>query len=725
MSDQPFDDLFTEVERYELREPARYSFEVGRREFIQTLGAGLVIVAAADSVVAQQGRRRGFGGTARRDEKLTERFHLGEDGVVTVLTSKVEVGQGARTEITQAAAEEFRLPVDRVRLIMADTGQCPDDGGTAGSRTTPSTVPRVRSAAAAARETLAGFAAERMGVERSQLRIEEGVFRAGVDKQVTLAELAGDADLHERLDGTRLEGNVEVTPVERWRVLGTAVNKVGGDNVVTGAAQYPSDVIRPGMLYGKVLRPASYGATLKSIDLAAAQAMDDVIVVRDADFVGCVAPTSWQAAKAIDAIARTAEWDRPAHASSTQLFEQLKQGGSGRGGFGGFGGRGGRGAWGDPERALETADRKISTEYTVAYIQHAPMEPRTAVAEWDGERLTVWTGSQQPSRVQSDLRNAFRLADDQVRVIVPDTGGGFGGKHTGEAAVEAARLAKAAGRPVHLRWTREEEFTWAYFRPAGVIEVQAAVDGGGNLLAWDFTNHNSGGSAIDTPYQVPNGRTRFVSSNAPLRQGSYRALASTANTFARESVMDELAKLAGADPLEFRLRHLEEGRLKDVLRAAAETFNWVRRRTGRAANRGVGLACGTEKGSYVAACAEVEVVDGEIRVLDVCQAYECGAIQNPGNLRAQVEGCIMMGLGGALFEAIEFENGRITNPAFSSYRVPRMSDMPELDIVLLDRRDLPAVGAGETPIIAIAPAVGNAIFHAVGIRCRSMPMQIS
>jgi isoquinoline 1-oxidoreductase len=326
--------------------------------------------------------------------------------------------------------------------------------------------------------------------------------------------------------------------------------------------------------------------------------------------------------------------------------------------------------------------------------------------------------------VRRELCDAFRLPEDRVRVIVPDTGGGFGGKHTGEAAVEAARLAKTAQRPVHVRWTREEEFTWAYFRPAGLIEVRAAVDASGRLSAWDFTNYNSGGSAIETPYRVADPRTRALGADSPLRGGSYRALASTANTFARESAMDELARLAQADPLEFRLAHLADGRLKDVLRAAAGKFDWPQRRRDVPPGRGVGLACGTEKGSYVAACAEVEVTGGAVRVLRICQAYECGAVQNPANLRAQVEGALIMGLGGALFEEIQFEGGRISNPTFSGYRVPRMRDVPELEIVLLDRRDLPSVGAGETPIIAVAPAIANAVDHAAGIRCRSMPLNL-
>jgi isoquinoline 1-oxidoreductase len=314
------------------------------------------------------------------------------------------------------------------------------------------------------------------------------------------------------------------------------------------------------------------------------------------------------------------------------------------------------------------------------------------------------------------------MPPERVRVIVPDTGGGFGGKHSGEAAVEAARLAKEAGKPVSLRWTREEEFTWAYCRPAGLIEVQAGLDSGGRLLAWDFTNYNSGESALGTPYTSPHGRTRFLASDSPLRQGSYRALASTANNFARESAIDELAQLAGADSLEFRLAHLPAGRLKDVLQAAADKFGWLERRGKQQANRGVGLACGTEKGSFVAACAEVEVIDGKPKVLAVCQAFECGAIQNPLNLHAQNEGAIVMGLGGALREEIRFKDGRVENATFADYHVPRMSDLPELDVVLVNRPDLSSVGAGETPIIAVAPAVANAIFHAAGVRCRTMPM---
>jgi isoquinoline 1-oxidoreductase len=331
--------------------------------------------------------------------------------------------------------------------------------------------------------------------------------------------------------------------------------------------------------------------------------------------------------------------------------------------------------------------------------------------------------------VRTELANAFGIPEEEVRVIVPDTGSAYGGKHTGEVAVEAARLARGAGRPVKLIWSREEEFTWAYLRPAGLIEVSSAVTGDGRITAWEYHNYNSGPSAIRPPYSIPNQLVVFHTTLSPLRQGSYRALAATANHFARESHIDELAHLVGLDPLDFRLRNLPEGsleqeRLRAVLIAAAERFGWMSRGLRRLPGHGYGLACGTEKGSYVATCAEVEV-DREtrrLRVVRVVEAFECGAIVNPDGLANQVEGAIVQALGGALFERIEFAGGKVESNRFSSYRVPRFGDTPQIEVVLVDRKDLPSAGAGETPIVGPAPALANAIFDACGLRLRDLPL---
>jgi nicotinate dehydrogenase subunit B len=710
-----------EPERYEFFEKPRYQFELDRRDFFRVAGGGLLVLLVAAEVEGQQPRRRrggggGFfgGGTT----ELSARLHIGEDGVVTVYTGKVEVGQNSRTSLTQAAAEELRLPVESIRLVMGDTDLTPNDGTTAGSGTTPRTVPQICRAAAAAREMLLDLAAEQAKVERGSLVVADGkVSHPPSSRSFTFAELAKGKKLTKTIPA-----DVPLTPATAWKVEGTSVPKVGARDLVTGKHRFSSDVRRPGMLYGKVLRPPSYHAELTSVDLAAAKALPGVTVVHDGNFLGVTAPSQHQAEDAVEAI--RAEWKETPQSSDRTLFADLKknqaEGGGGFGG-GGFGGRGG-GNRGDVAKGLAEAGHRLEATYTVAYIAHAPLEPRAAVAEWQDGKLTVWTGTQAPFGVRGQLTGAFNLPEERVRVIVPDTGSGYGGKHTGEAAVEAARLAKAAGKPVKLVWTRQEEFTWAYFRPAGVIEVTAGVRKDGTITAWEFHNINSGGSALAPLYDIANQKNATSRSNSPLRQGSYRSLAATANHFARESHIDDLAHAVGMDPLEFRLKNLKDTRLRAVLEAAAARFGWGKGRPDT--GHGFGIAGGSDKGSYLATCAEVAVdrSSGRVQVVRLVQAFECGAVRNPDHLKNQVEGAAIMGLGGALFEAIHFADGKILNGRFARYRVPRFSDAPPVEVVLLDRKDRPSAGAGETPIVGVAPAVGNAIFQAVGVRLRSLPM---
>jgi isoquinoline 1-oxidoreductase len=314
------------------------------------------------------------------------------------------------------------------------------------------------------------------------------------------------------------------------------------------------------------------------------------------------------------------------------------------------------------------------------------------------------------------------MPKESIRVIQPDTGSGYGGKHTGEAGIEAARLSKVAGKPVKVVWTREEEFNWAYFRPAGVIEIKGSTDKSGKLTSWEFHNYNSGPSGLESPYSVPNRKEQFHPVESPLRQGSYRGLAATANTFARECVMDDLAQASGRDPLDFRLDNIKEERLKNVLKAAADKFGWPAKDL--PTGHGVGLACGTEKGSYIATCAEVEVdsSSGSVKVIRAVAAFECGAIINPNHLENQIQGSVIQGLGGALFEHIDFKDGKLLNGSMAKYRVPRFSDIPKLEIVMINRKDIPSLGAGETPILAIAPAVRNAIANATGKKLYRLPL---
>lgn len=712
-----------EPERYEFFEEPRYHFDLtpldlGRRDFMKLLGGGIAVcLLVAESDAQQQPAGRGGagrGGQGAGAQEIGAWVHIGEEGQATIYSGKTEVGQNVRTSLTQVAAEELRLPVSSVRVVLADTELTPYDAGTFGSQSTPQMVPRIRRAAAATRELLLDLAAEQAGVERGSLTIADGKVTHGPSgKTFTYGELTKGKKL------TKAVSDAPLTPIAEWKLIGTSVPKVNGRDIVTGRHAYTSDIKRPGMLFGKILRPPTLKGTLVSADLQPAEALPGVVAVRDGGFVGVAAPTEHQAALALAAI--KAQWQNPPQSSDSTLFADLKSAEAQGGARGGQGGRGGE-AQGSPERALETADRKVRATYTVAYIAHTPLEPRAAVAEWTEGKLTVWTGTQRPFGAKTELSRALSVPEDRIRVIVPDTGSGYGGKHNVEAAIEAARLAKAAGKPVKLVWTREEEFTWAYFRPAGVIDVNAGVSQDGKLLAWDFHNFNSGGSAIRPLYDIPNQRSVFHQSPAPLRQGSYRGLAATANHFARECHIDDLAHAVGKEPLEFRLANLKDTRLRDVLVAAAKGFGWGQAKP--EGGHGFGIAGGSEKGSYVATCAEVAVdrASGAVKIVRLVTAFECGAIINPDHLKNQVEGSVVMGLGGALFEAIRFDQGQITNASFADYRVPRFSDVPQLETVLLDRRDLPSAGAGETPIVAVAPAIGNAIFQATGQRIRSLPM---
>ena len=682
--------------------------QIDRRDFLKVLGGGLLVCLTPCAAWTQESGRA-FGGH-ELPKNVSAWLHIAASGKVTVFTGKVEVGQNIRTSLAQQVAEELRVPVAAISVVMGDTDLTPWDMGTFGSRTTPTMGPQLRMMAAAAREALLELAAQRWQVDAATLMAADGKV---TDSKQSRSFAYGELTRGQKLVKV-VSSEERLTPATEWKIAGTAVPKVGGRDFVTGAHKYPSDMVLPEMRFGAVLRPDGFNATLVSLDTSAAEKMHGVQVVRDGDFIGVVAPDAYTAQHALSAI--QAKWNVPAQPSNDGLYEYLKNNPETAGESGT------QHVAGSVAQAMASADLKIDESYTVAYIAHAPLEPRAAVATWADGRLTVWTGTQRPFGVRDELVQAFHLPAEQVRVIQPDMGSGYGGKHTGEAALEAARLAKACGKPVKVVWTREEEFTWAYLRPAGLIEIKAGARRDGTLVAWEHHNYNSGPAAIDTPYDVANQVIQYHPARSPLRQGSYRGLAATANHFARESHMDVVAHAAGMDPLAFRLKNISDARLRAVLQAAAEKFGWGHAKS--TPERGFGMACGTDKGGYIATCAEVHI-DAETRKVSIrriVQAWESGAIVNPDGLRNQVAGAIVQSIGGALFEQILFANGRILNPHFAQYRLPRFSDTPQIEVVLLDRKDLPSAGAGETGIVGLAPAVANAIFAATGTRLRGMPM---
>ncbi len=710
MSDSP-EKFVIEPERYEFSAGPMHHFELFRRDFFKLLGAGIAVFTMTRDAGAMQetAPARGFH-SEDLPKEINAWLHIGEEGGVTAFTGKVEIGQNIRTSLAQTVADELRVPFESVRMVTADTALTPFDFGTVGSRSMAMMSTQLRRVAAAARDLLVGVAAKEWNVPPEGLKAADAkVTDPASGRSLRYAELARGKTLAQNLPAED-----PVTPPTEWTVAGKSIPKVNGRAFVTGRHQYTPDLRPAGLLYGKVLRPPSFDATLTSYDDTAAKAMPGVVVVRDGDFVGAAAPTEREAQKALDAI--RAQWKEVPQISGREIFSYLKKNAVNKDDDRY------RKQNGSMEEGLSLAAHRLDATYTISFIAHAPLEARAAIAEWADGKLTVWTGTQRPFAVRDELASVFHIPESSVRVIVPDTGSAYGGKHTSDAALEAARLARAAGHPVRIFWTREEEFTWAYFRPAGVIEIKSGIASDGKLTAWEFHNYNSGMSAIETPYVVANRRIEFHLVPFNMRQGSYRGLAATANVFARETHMDALARASQIDPLEFRLKNISEPRLRAVFEAGAKSFGWPRKKTQE--GQGFGLGGGTEKGGYVATFVEVAVdrASGAVRVVRVATAYECGAIVNPDGLRNQVMGAIIQGMGGALFEAIEFENGRITNPHFASYRVPRFRDVPEIEAVLIDRKDIPSAGAGETPMLGIAPAIGNAIFDATGVRLNGLPL---
>src|SRR5579862_8251292 len=497
--------------------------QVDRRNFLKLLGGGVLICLAYPTAQAQEAGRGG--GRHELPKDIAAWLHIDTDGKVKVFTGKVEVGQNIRTSLAQQVSEELNVPFESISMVMGDTALTPYDMGTFGSRTTPTMGPLLRNMAAAAKQALIDMAAQRWQVSSDGLKAEKSkIVDPPNSRSITYGELTQGENLVKVVTAAP-----KLTPATEWKIAGTAAPKVDGREFVTGKHVYPSDIQRPGMVYGIVLRPDGFDAKLESLDSADAEKMPDVKVIRDGDFVGVTASDAFVAQKALETI--KAKWSVPAQISNDGLFEYLKKNGE---------------SSDDPAKAasvaqaLSSADFKVESKYTVQYIAHAPLEPRAAVAEWNDGSLTVWTGTQRPFGVREELAQALQIPESKIRVIQPDMGSGYGGKHTGETAIEAARLAKAAGKPVKVVWTRAEEFTWAYFRPAALIEAKGGATKDGKLVAWEFHNYNSGTAALGTPYEVENQLVRYHEVRSPLRQGSYRSLAGAANNFARESHMDAI-----------------------------------------------------------------------------------------------------------------------------------------------------------------------------------------
>lgn len=657
--------------------------------------------------------RGAYANTEPGSDKATW-LRLRPDGSITAYAGKVEYGQGIRSGLAVEVADELRVPLDAVEVVLGDTATTPWDMGTFGSQSTARVGLQLRKAAATARKTLLDLAADKLDLPAGELRCSNGEVASDGATGITYAELVSGLELEKDL----IE-DIELTPQAEFTVMGADAPRVDAFDRVTGGAKYSQDVIVDGMLQAKVLRRPSVDARLIDVDISPAKAIPGVQdVVRDNHLIAVLAETDEQAERGLAVL--QPEWEEQEERSTqVDLPALLKTSGA------------------DPfvvqergslDEGFREADEQLEATYFIPYVSNAPMEPRAAVAQWDGDQLTVWAGSQRPFGLRAELAGRFEIDEQNVRVITPEVGGGFGSKSIYQVAHEAARVAKLAGCPVRVAYTRQEEMQWGTVRPAALIEVRSGFKSDGTLTAWEFNAYHAtnnrpfiGRRGSDSPYDAPHVRVTTFASQSPLRVGSYRSLGGAVNHFAREAHMDEIAAAVGVDPVELRLRNLSEPRFRRVLETAAESFGW-----GAAAppsKRGVGVAIGLDVGSYVAMCLELDVQGKEVRVKRVTASLDCGLTVNPEGARNQTEGGIVMGLGTALYEAIDYQAGRALNASFARYRVPRINNAPEIETLLVGDPETPSTGAGEPGIVPVAAAISNALFDLTGERYRELPVQ--
>jgi nicotinate dehydrogenase subunit B len=688
-----------------------------RREFVKLLGGGIVVVVNLGPLTLFNSRdpldfQRGY------PEDINAYLHIAGDGKVTLFSGKIEMGQGVMTSLTQMAAEDLGVSLDTIHIVMGDTDTCPWDMGTFGSLTTRMFGPAVRAAAARARLVLTDLAAERLGVSRDSLTVENGVVYVAADRnrRVSYGELARGQEITHTVDEEAV-----LRSVEEFAIMGTSPKRLDGYEKVTGGAKFAGDIRLPGMLYARILRPPAHGATLTRVDTAAAEAVPGVRVVNEDGLVAALAADPETAAKGLALM--EAEFDVPTPTVDTEsIFDHLVEAAQ---------------SPNTPEQEGDLATGRaqcvqtFEATYYNSYVAHAPIEPHTAVAEIKGGKATVWSSTQGPFSQQRAIAGAIGFDAGDVRVITPYVGGGFGGKVPGQQAVEAARLAKITGAPVQVAWTRAEEFFYDTFRPAAVLKVGSGIDAEGKIRLWDYQVYGAGSRGSGVFYDIPNRSVRVYGEWGrapdgmhPFAVGPWRAPAANSNRFAAEQQVDIMAAAAGIDPLEFRLRNTTDERMLAVLKKAAEVYGWEAAAAPRRSGSGRGLACGIDAETYVALIADVTVdsTTGHVQVERVVCVQDMGIVVNPDGARMQMEGCIAMGLGYVLGEEVRFEGGKILDRNFGTYELARFSWMPRIETAFVSNDALPPKGGGEPAIINMGAVVANAIFDATGARVYRLPM---
>jgi len=688
---------------------------LSRRQFLKRMGVlgGGIIVCFNIGVPDLWARlKRG----ANVPTNFNAFLRVGVDGRVACLSGKIEMGQGNMTALAQMLAEELDVSYDAVDMIMGDTDICAWDRATVGSRSIREFGPLLREAAVEARGVLKELAADYLMVPLERLQTEDGVV---FDKTNRMRRVTYGRLTRGKVIERYLKEIPPLKPASECKIMGRSFLRRDAYDKVTGKARYAGDIREPGMVYARILRPPAHDSKLLTVDTSAAQKIAGVQVVRDGDLIAVLHESPDVAEAALAEI--TAQYSRPdTGIDDKNIFEHLMK------------------KTPEPEIAseggsLQTGQSLASTvfeeTYLNSYVAHATVEPHTAIAKFDGNKVTVWVSTQAPFRDQQRISEKFDIPNKDIRVITPYVGAGFGGKSTNQQALEAVHVARLAGRPVQVAYSRAEEFFYDRLRPAAVVKIKSGLNSAGAIVFWDYRTYYAGSRGAEQFYDIPHHREASYGSSMdsaaeahPFFVGAWRAPGNNTNTYARELQINLMAAGAGLDPLEFRLKNLKDERMIGVLKAAAKQFGWQPSKT--PSGRGFGLACAIDAGTYVAAMAEVEVDKGtgSVRVNRVACAQDMGFAVNPEGALLQMEGCVTMGLGYCLSEEIHFNNGKMDDLNFDTYEIPRFSWLPKIETVLVKNDRLPPQGGGEPAIVCMGGLIATAIYDATGARLFQLPM---
>jgi nicotinate dehydrogenase subunit B len=745
---------------------------LSRREFVKDTGGLLIGFSLADAAVVPQVLAAAETAASPSPGRLDAWLRIDRDGNVHVFSGKTEIGMGVETGYTQIIAEELDVPVSRVIFVMGDTSTTTDQGGVGGSTSIALGSKPLRNVGATARAVLLRMAAKNLGVAPEELQVREGVVSVKTDpsRKISYGDLAASGGLDDALKvsgegfALNVEGLGKPKDPSSYTVVGKPVPRVDLEPKILGKWPYVTDVRVPGMLHGRVVRPAGVGSKLMSVDDSAAKRIPGYVqTVTKGNFVGVVAENEWAAIRAAKAL--RVNWSTPQQAFPEQkdLYQHMRsvtpkatketQ------------------KKGDAAGVISSAARKVQASYQAPFQSHATMGPGCAVADIHTDGIsTIWSGGQKPHALQKAFAGLLGVPLDRVRVIWVEDAGSYGRPGFEDTAADAVLLSQAVGKPVRVQWSRADMTQWGSKGPAVIYDLAAAIDEHGEIAAVEFTSRGfSGGeimfvpssadsylgpqltgmpnkSSIDEfaqwgvqapPYVFANLQAvshvlpGFYPSASPLRTTHLRDPEGPQTSFAVESFMDELAAATGADPIEFRLRHLDNERAKAVLTAAAEKAGWDKRPSPKSSKgsgdlvtgRGIGLS--TRGGTYVGTIAEVEVNrrTGAARVTRFVCAHDCGLIINPEALRGTIAANLIQSMSRGMKEEVTFDRSNVTSVDWTTYPIARAPDIPaQVDIVLINHPELPSSGAGEPSSRATAAAIANAIFDATGIRVRQMPL---